>query len=243
MSRNSGFFNRLLNVIGLVDDEPAEEKPSRRVQPEDARARYGATSSGTSYSRDRQGAGSYGSTGRAARYNQGVYQPARAEADRPAGLSSSFERPSYAERNARNTGRAQDLQPELDELDFDYQPPQKPARVPSSQRPARREQSPSRRDQGPAPAVSRGADGRHSMIVYYLHTLDECREVITDLLDNKSILLNLEDMDDRVIQRAIDTLGGAAFALNANLRRASDRTYLIAPNSVDIAYTNDSDRR
>lgn len=80
------------------------------------------------------------------------------------------------------------------------------------------------------------------MIVYYLHTLDECRDVISDLLENKSVLLNLEDMDDRIIQRAIDTLGGAAFALNATLRRASDRTYIIAPTSVDIAYTND-DRR
>ena len=65
----------------------------------------------------------------------------------------------------------------------------------------------------------------------------------SDLLENKSVLLNLEDMDDRLIQRAIDTLGGAAFALNATLRRASDRTYLIAPLSVDIAYTNDADRR
>lgn len=245
MARNSGFFNRLLNVIGLVDDEPAEEKASRRVQNEDARARYGATSSGTSYSRDRQGAGSYGSTGRAAHYNQGVYQPGsfRAEEGRSAGYPS-FERPSYEDRAGRNTGRAQEAQPELDELDFDYQPPQKVSRPQSApQRSPRRDQAPSRRDQGPAPAVSRGGDARHSMIVYYLHTLDECRDVITDLLDNKSVLLNLEDMDDRIIQRAIDTLGGAAFALNANLRRASDRTYLIAPNSVDIAYTNDSDRR
>ena len=125
----------------------------------------------------------------------------------------------------------------MDELDFDYQPPQKVSRPqPASQRPARREQ--------PAPAAQRRSnDSRHHMIVYYLHTLDECRDVISDLLENKSVLLNLEDMDDRLIQRAIDTLGGAAFALNATLRRASDRTYLIAPLSVDIAYTNDADRR
>ena len=241
MARNSGFFNRLLNVIGLVDDEPAEETASRRVQPEDARARYGNTSSGTSYSRDRQGAGSYGSTGRAAHYNQGVYQSGSARQEGPGAAHSagysSFERPSYEERAERNTGRQQ--ADELDELDFDYQPPQKAARQPGAQRSMR--SAPSRRDQGPAPAAR--TDSRHSMIVYYLHTLDECRGVISDLLENKSVLLNLENMDDRIIQRAIDTLGGAAFALNANLRRASDRTYLIAPNSVDIAYTNDSDRR
>lgn len=238
MARNSGFFNRLLNIIGLVDDEPAEPAgASRRVQPEDARARYGSTSAGTSYSRDRQGAGSYGSTGRAAHYSQGVYQSdARQDGgeDRPRSGYSSFERAPYDERAAKTE------QPEVDELDFDYQPPQKTRPQPASQRPQRREQAPSRRGEGAA--VSRG-DSRHSMIVYSLRTLDECREVISDLLENKSVLLNLESMDDRIIQRAIDTLGGAAFALNANLRRASDRTYLIAPNSVDVAYTNDSDRR
>lgn len=240
MARNSGFFNRLLNVIGLVDDEPAEDNASRRVQPEDARARYGSTSSGTSYSRDRQGAGSYGSTGKAARYNPaGRGQSGQ---DRPyqrsgAGSYSSFERPSYEDRAARNTGRVHEAeQPEIDELDFDYQPPQRVSRPQSAQpRPSRREQA-----QNVTPLRS---DPRHHLIVYYLHTLDECRDVISDLLENKSVLLNLEDMDDRIIQRAIDTLGGAAFALNATLRRASDRTYLIAPTSVDIAYTNDADRR
>ena len=76
-----------------------------------------------------------------------------------------------------------------------------------------------------------------------LHTLDECRDVISDLLDTKIVVLNLEDMDDRLIQRAIDTLGGAAFALNATLRRTSNRTYIIAPTNVDIDYTNDAGRR
>lgn len=246
MARNSGFFNRLLNVIGLVDDDAGEENTSRRVQPEDARARYGNTSSATSYSRDRQGAGSYGSTGKAARYSGGAYQdgPRSASAqERPqqrrgTGSYPSFERPSYDERAARDTGRQQiPVQDELDELDFDYQPPQKVSRPqPAAQRPARREAV-------EAASPRRSGDSRHHLIVYYLHTLDECRDVISDLLENKSVLLNLEDMDDRLIQRAIDTLGGAAFALNATLRRASDRTYLIAPTSVDIAYTNDADRR
>lgn len=242
MARNSGFFNRLLNVIGLVDDDSAEEStPSRRVQPEDARARYGSTSS-TSYSRDRQGAGSYGSTGKAARYNQGAYQNAsRSPSDASSSYSrasgsysspSSFERSRYDERPGRSTSRAAaPAQQEVDELDFDYQPPQ---RTPAQQRQAH---------PAAAPVSRSNRDSRHHMIVYYLHTLDECRDVISDLLENKSVLLNLEDMDDRIIQRAIDTLGGAAFALNATLRRASDRTYLIAPTSVDIAYTNDSDRR
>ena len=59
----------------------------------------------------------------------------------------------------------------------------------------------------------------------------------------ETVLLNLEDMDERVVQRGIDTLCGAAFALGATLRKASDKTYLIAPKSVEVASTNDQERR
>ena len=122
----------------------------------------------------------------------------------------------------------------MDELEF----PAAPAPVRRGAAERQRQTPPARQ---PMPSGPR-ADSRHHMIVYYLHTLDECRDVISDLLEGKSVLLNLEDMDDRYLQRSIDTLGGAAFALGASLRKASDRTYLIAPTSVDIAYTNDYDR-
>ena len=86
-------------------------------------------------------------------------------------------------------------------------------------------------------------DSRHQTVIYYLHTLEECREVITDLIDGKTVLLNLEEMDEKTIQRGIDTLCGAAFALNATLRKASDKTYLIAPTNVEVAMTNETERR
>ncbi len=86
-------------------------------------------------------------------------------------------------------------------------------------------------------------DSRHQTVIYYLHTLEECREVITDLIDGKTVLLNLEEMDEKTIQRGIDTLCGAAFALNATLRKASDKTYLIAPTNVEVAMTNEAERR
>lgn len=87
--------------------------------------------------------------------------------------------------------------------------------------------------------VSMRSSGRSETMIFYLHQLEECRDVITALLDNKTVLLNLEDMDERLIQRGIDTLCGAAFALNATLRKASDKTYLIAPNTVTVATSSD----
>jgi FtsZ-interacting cell division protein YlmF len=45
------------------------------------------------------------------------------------------------------------------------------------------------------------------------------------------------------MQRAVDTLSGAVFALHATIRKASERTYLIAPSGVEVNETYDMDRR
>ena len=53
----------------------------------------------------------------------------------------------------------------------------------------------------------------------------------------------MDQLDDATTQRAVDTLSGAAFALRAKIRRAADRTYLIAPSTVDVSETDVSGRR
>ena len=44
-------------------------------------------------------------------------------------------------------------------------------------------------------------------------------------------------------KRQVDTLSGAVFALHATIRKASDKTYLIAPSGVEVNETYDVDRR
>lgn len=70
--------------------------------------------------------------------------------------------------------------------------------------------------------------------IYAIRTLEECRDVIVDLIEGKTTVVNLEDLRSDLQQRAIDTLSGASFALNAVLRKASDKIYLIAPVGVQV---------
>ena len=53
----------------------------------------------------------------------------------------------------------------------------------------------------------------------------------------------MDDLDVKLMQRAVDTLSGAVFALHATIRKASDRTYLIAPSSVEVNESYDVERR
>ncbi len=207
MAQKSGKFQNFLRLIGLAEyeDEPAQES-SRRVQPEDARARYGSTSS-TSYSHDnRQGAGTYGSSGKAARYSKNA---------------ASFERP------AKQNPRAKAIpvqQPEEDELSWDNVPARNPAPQ-RQQAPVRQAQQQTSRSVSSRPA---GAQIRR----YAMQNLDSCSEIIRAMIEGNTIFLNLDDMDDRLLQRTVDTIGGAAFALNARMCRLGSRMYLVAPVGV-----------
>ncbi len=76
---------------------------------------------------------------------------------------------------------------------------------------------------------------KHQTTIYQLNEHSETKVVIDDLLVGKSVLLNLENLDPVESQRVIDTLSGAAYAIDATLKKAAHQTYYIAPASVEIA--------
>lgn len=82
-----------------------------------------------------------------------------------------------------------------------------------------------------------------STMVYYLHSLSECGDVIQDLIRGNSVFMNLEETDSAQMQRIVDTLAGATFALNAKIRKVSEKTYLIAPKNVNVNMTRNVERR
>lgn len=261
MARNTSRFNKILNFIGLVDeqadtdgyDQPRPQgaqtyNPSARRVPQD----NARPVRGQDYD-DRQ----YGS---APRYDaRQEYSAPRGNArdsspryDAPRERSYDAPRDGYRQSEYNRTPARPDYERVSSRPDYSRQ--QQGDRAQFSRADTARDsyysqrQAPPR-DYAPMPepprsnVVSLRSEGRAQTVIYYLHALEECQDVITDLLDNKTVLLNLEDMDERLIQRGIDTLCGAAFALSATIRKASDKTYLIAPNSVNVALTNDGERR
>lgn len=204
MARKTSVFTKLINLIGLREEEDdrvqEKERPQRSAE---TRARYGATSS-TSYGQAQPSRGrSYGSSGSPAHYADGY--------------------------SAKKQSRSASME-EPDELAWDTAPTSRtPSKVAHAQRTAAQE----------APARRRTATGQSAQIVsYHLQSLEGCRQVINSLLDGNTIFLNLEDMDDRIIQRTIDTIAGAAFALDAKFSCMGERIYLVAPTSVRFSGDN-----
>ncbi len=94
------------------------------------------------------------------------------------------------------------------------------------------------------PASTRPARAqRQRTMMCSLNTLEDCCDVIDSLIAGNVVVLTLDEIDPKLTQRAIDTLSGAVFALNATIRKASDRTYVLAPSTVEVDETYDVERR
>ena len=230
-TRSGGFFNKALEFIGLVDEEPqdyqeeeeryAPQRSSRRSQKSDERASsrrdsgYGNTRSSRQADARRQDTRSY--TRVRDRYDE---EPE----DRP--------------QRSRSRAGSNEL--------YDLRPPQNSysSRSPYSYENVRRAQETRR----PAPPPRReppqrrqAAPARSKTVMYSMRDFSDCREVIRHLINGNTIVLTLEDLSADLSQRVLDTLSGAVFALNASIRRASGSTYLLAPSSVDVNDAFDMD--
>lgn len=102
-------------------------------------------------------------------------------------------------------------------------------------RSARNSRAEETEDRRPVPVEPRNARSRSGeVVVFDLRSLEDCREVIQALIANKTVIFSLEELDQPLMRRVVDTLSGAACALDATIRRTSDVSYLIAPSSIEV---------
>lgn len=66
-------------------------------------------------------------------------------------------------------------------------------------------------------------------------SVEEAREITETLLDNRTVILNLEGIDVEVAQRIIDFASGSTYAIKGNLQKISNYIFIITPASVDIS--------
>ena len=90
-----------------------------------------------------------------------------------------------------------------------------------------------RAQESPRPSAARDVQSQR-MVMLSMQRLEDCCEVIDHLIAGSMVLITLDDLDVKLNQRVIDTLSGSVYALRAKIRKASEKTYLVAPGNVDI---------
>jgi cell division inhibitor SepF len=75
-------------------------------------------------------------------------------------------------------------------------------------------------------------------------SFEQLLKAVDHLSDGKTILLNLEGTDTALVRRMIDFISGSAYAMRLTIKKATDNSYCIAPNEVDVsgaAFENTND--
>lgn len=65
-------------------------------------------------------------------------------------------------------------------------------------------------------------------------SVDDAREITETLLENRTVVLNVEGLDVDIAQRIIDFASGSCFAISGNLQKISNYIFIITPPNVDV---------
>lgn len=66
-------------------------------------------------------------------------------------------------------------------------------------------------------------------------SVDDAREITDTLLDNHTVLLNMEGLDVDMAQRIIDFTSGSTYAIDGNLQKISHYIFILTPKNVDVS--------
>lgn len=82
--------------------------------------------------------------------------------------------------------------------------------------------------------------GKVRVLIYKPLSYEDTQNIIDNLKERKSIVVNLDELEVGVAQRILDFISGAVYALNGNIRKAARNIFVVAPFNVDVT-TNASE--
>ena len=138
-------------------------------------------------------------------------------------------------------GRKKEEDLSFDEEDSDPEPIRTTATKAAASKPTVRQPQPEKQRPAASSKItpmrsSRRATQASSMEVCVIKpaSMEDTREIADTLLDNATVILNLEGIDVELAQRIIDFASGACYSLNGSLQKFSSYIFVLGPSSVDI---------
>ena len=141
------------------------------------------------------------------------------------GADPSFKQPVYTEASTA-------------QMTFENTFAEEPVSAPEpAQKKPKAPRTPAKDSSAPAKAKSprKSAAAKDSQVVLFSpKTFDEAGAIVSYLMDGNSLLLNLEEIPHDVARRILDFISGITFALNANIKPVSQKTFFVSPENVDL---------
>ncbi len=79
-----------------------------------------------------------------------------------------------------------------------------------------------------------GSSAALEMKVVKPDRIDSAFGIGEHLLARRTVVINFEETNKETIRRILDFLGGVVFAIEGNIKKVSDATYIVTPKNVDV---------
>jgi len=66
-------------------------------------------------------------------------------------------------------------------------------------------------------------------------TYNEAQEIADNIMNRRSVVINLERLDHQQAKRIVDFLSGTVYALKGDIQKLGSQTFLCTPDNVEIS--------
>jgi cell division inhibitor SepF len=87
--------------------------------------------------------------------------------------------------------------------------------------------------------ISVAGTSAFKLVVIEPKSFEECPKLVDSLKGRRPVIINLETIETETAKKIFDFLSGATYALNGNVQKVANNIFIFAPESVDIAASQD----
>ncbi len=88
---------------------------------------------------------------------------------------------------------------------------------------------------------NRGSDSDREITMFRPTSDAEVCDIIDSLLADRTVVLNLDGVNEAVAEKVVNTVSGATYALSGNMVKISSYIFIIAPKSVELSGDNSTE--
>jgi cell division inhibitor SepF len=95
-----------------------------------------------------------------------------------------------------------------------------------------------RNDRNDLKVITHPSSKSHEVMVVEPRSFGEAGQIVQNLKDRKTVILNLHLLDKEQSQRTIDFVCGAAHALNGKPQKVGDMVFVFTPSNITLSVDN-----
>jgi FtsZ-interacting cell division protein YlmF len=76
--------------------------------------------------------------------------------------------------------------------------------------------------------------GKQEVVLFHAKAFDDAAKAANELRNKRAVILNMENVDKALTRRVVDFLSGCVYALDGQVKKIAQSTYLFCPHSMDI---------